>query len=436
MTPAETWESYLQQRFPGYLLPESAATTLSAEEARKFLESLTGRPDQVELLRAVALFAPRVERLRRAVEVTFPELVRVLPARTEALTRHWEGGFHGRLDVQATQALHLVGRRTAFVTQSRRRVFDLPEVVLLRGACDRLHRELAALRTAKALPETGWATGLRDCEGRLKRLLDSTVLARVPTSLVSAFHENAALHARAGGYHEAAAWWSLMREALDNDDPRRNAEIVAEGALLPLDAPTRFEVAVALRLAEALEGTLRQDTEGGWMVERALIVAGRKDMFTIAGSSGSAVRLFYNQCILSAGPADRGGAHYLGAGRLRPDITLTIERAGRIVDAMVIECKLSRDLAYLLGGYHEATLYRWEYEKQLIGWPKAVLVGSGPIGGVVRSDDDVVAVSWDRWPPNQVIEAITDRVWRAASMPATTDGSNERPFGEEFAAEA
>ncbi|HMI88552.1 MAG TPA: hypothetical protein VK550_30935 [Polyangiaceae bacterium] len=415
VTPAEDWESYLRTRFPGYLLPESVATALSTTEARKFLESLSGRPDQLEILRAVALFAPRIEKLQRAVQGTFPELAKSLPARSATEMRLWEGGFQGRLDVQATQALHLVGRRTAFVTQSRRRVFDLPENLLLRAVCERLHRELMALRTAKALPDTGWAAAIRDCEGELRHLLEGTALRRVPVVATDFFHENAARQARSAGYHDAAEWASLLRDALDDDDPLRNAKIVAEGALLPLESSTRFEIAVALRLSEALEAALANDVHGSWVIERALILSGRKDMVSLAGRDGMTVRLFYNQSVLGPGAADRGGTHYLGGGRLRPDITLTIEQAGRILDATVIECKHSSDPSYLLGGYHEAVLYRWEYTDNLTGWPKAILVSSGPpMGGRVRTEDDVVAVDWNAWPPEPVIDSICARVQHAA----------------------
>ncbi|WP_437665610.1 hypothetical protein [Sorangium sp. So ce1182] len=45
--------------------------------------------------------------------------------------------------------------------------------------------------------------------------------------------------------------------------------------------------------------------------------------------------------------------------------------------AAVVEVKLSDDeVGYLKAGYHEALVYRAEYDKDLSGWPKAILVVS------------------------------------------------------------
>ncbi|XXT15358.1 hypothetical protein WME94_34420 [Sorangium sp. So ce429] len=59
--------------------------------------------------------------------------------------------------------------------------------------------------------------------------------------------------------------------------------------------------------------------------------------------------------------------------------------------------KLSDDeVGYLKAGYHEALVYRAEYDKDLSGWPNAILVVSSDtaIKGAPRCQDDVIAVSW------------------------------------------
>lgn len=409
-----SWEDYLRERFPGYLLPESAATSLSAAEARRFLEGLSGRQDMLDVLRGASLLARRASELRSFVNGLLLDLVRNLPSRTERVRREWEGGFQGRLAIAETLDRHMMGRRTAFVTQSPRRVFELPENVLVRGVCERLLGLLALLRNAKALPDGGWAAGLRDCEGTLRRVVSATPLREVSPRPLTIGDENAARAARHAAYHHAAHWAAWLREALDEDDPERIARVVAEGALLPLADSTRFEVAAGLRFAEAL-ATALDERSPGWRIERSLVLPGRRELLAFSHENGTVLRLFYNQVVLPAGAADLSGLHYLGnTGRLRPDLTITLHNGPALVGAAVVECKLSTDPGYILSGLHEAMLYRWEYAPHLFAWPKALLVASGPVPGDVREGDDVIASAWERWPPHAAVRAIVEHAVRAS----------------------
>ncbi len=152
------------------------------------------------------------------------------------------------------------------------------------------------------------------------------------------------------------------------------------GALLPLTEETRFELAVVVRLLEAIEGRLCKD--GAWQMEHSLVAPDRDEVARFVSADDRVVRVFYNQCELPAGPADLGARHYLGQqGRMRPDVTVTLEQGGKRVRAHVFEVKLSADPTYLLGGLHEAMLYAHEYAAELTGWPKAALVSSSPLPG-------------------------------------------------------
>ena len=136
-------------------------------------------------------------------------------------------------------------------------------------------------------------------------------------------------------------------------------------------------------------------------------MSGRKEILAFVRDDGVAVRVFYNQAVLPPGAAYLGGEHYLGnTGRVRPDVTVTISRGDEPLGATVMECKLSEDPRYILGGYHEAVLYRWEYAAHLLPWPKAILVASGRVPGTVRTTDEVIATTWSRWPPDAAVSAI------------------------------
>lgn len=414
---ASSWESYLRSQFPAYLLPESAAEKLSVEEAARFLHSLTGKPSAFAILRNVSFLAPRMPDLLAFVD-RVRELVRALPSSTEITQRHWNGGFQGKLDLRATTMLHHQGRRTEFVTRTPRRDFDLPENIVLRSVCERLVVLLTDLRLANMLPDAGWGIGGRECEGALRHLLAATALRNVSHRRAEGHEIAAARTSRQLVFHEAARWCDDLRAGLDDDDPTRIARTVSEGALLPLEASTRFEIAVAMKLIATVRESLAAFEGGEWTHERGLVMAGRKDVATLRRGD-VAIRFFYNQAELDAGPTDLGVQHYFANGsRMRPDVTVTISRGKVLLSALVVECKHSPNKDYLINGFHEAMLYRHEYAHVLRGAVKAALVGSSEVPGAVRSGDEVVAVSWGDWPPKEVVTSIVDATQPGGVGPA------------------
>lgn len=403
---APPWEDFVRAHFPGYLLPESAASALSVEEASLFLERLTGRPHELSLLRAVSTLSPRMEGLRDFVFRRLPDLVASLPSQAEIVRRDWEGGFQGHLDLRSTLAYRAMGQKTHFVTRARKRTFALPENVLVRAVAERLLGVLVDLRQAHVTGASGWGAEAQACEGRLRHLLSSTVLREVPAERVEAIHEQAA-HAGRHPCHAAALdWHRALRQGLDADDPAEIARVVANGALRPLDGPTRFEIAVVMRLLQALWERLSREGEGEWTFHRCLVQRGRREVARFERRDGASVRVHYNQSHLESGPCDRGARHYFEhKGRLRPDVTVVVENGGKR-SAAVIEVKESANIDTLLAGLHEAMLYRWEYAEHLTGWPKAILVASSPVRGAVREGDEVIAVGWNAWVPEGVIEGL------------------------------
>ena len=406
---ATRWETYLRTQFPGYLLPKSAAERLSEAEASRFLAALTGKPTAFAILRGVSFLAPRMTDLLAFVG-RLKEQVRALPSITEMTQSHWIGGFQGKLDLRATAMLHHQGRRTEFVTRAPRRDFDLPENIVLRSVCERLVTLLADLRIAKMMPEKGWGVGGRECEGALRHTLGTTALRNVSHRSVHAIDLASARAARHPVSHEAARWHDDLRAGLEADDPAQIARTVAEGALLPLDAASRFEIAVAMKLISRVDEALTVAEPRKWTYERALIVPGRSDLATLRRGA-LAIRFFYNKAILGPGPTDLGIQHYFANNsRMRPDVTVTLERDGTLISALVVECKNTDDPSYLATGFREAMLYRHEYASVLHGSVKTVLVTAGPVPGMPRQDHDVIAVTWDAWPPAEAIASLLSSV--------------------------
>jgi hypothetical protein len=89
-------------------------------------------------------------------------------------------------------------------------------------------------------------------------------------------------------------------------------------------------------------------------------------------------------------------------------VTVVVDRPGRAPRAVVVEAKLSSDPGYLIQGYREALLYRLEYGAHLTGWPKAILVTSAAVAEAPRREEEVIAVGWDRWVPEEVVDGVIE----------------------------
>jgi len=403
----EAWEEYLAAHCPQYLLPAACRRSLPIDVAERLLACLTGRPGQLDLLRYSSLLSARIEALERLAHHYLPTLCRVLPSTSITEQRLWDGGYQGRLDVRATMAWRIGGDRTHFVTRSRRRSFDLPENVLVRQVARQLVGAIELLRERDIVADRGWGASLLDCEGRLRHALVSTALARVPSEPIGGRHLQAAQRARHPCYEQAAAWHRWFEDATSNDAPSRLARIVADGALAPVSPDRRFELAVLIRLVQALEARTAEREPGRWTLERGLVLPGRKEIASLVRDDGARVSVFYDQAVLPGREHEATRARYLGVdGRARPDITVVCERRDAPRTATVIEVKHSRHPSTLRQGLDEARIYRWEYRDYLVGWPKAILVALPEMAGAPRREDDVIALGWDRWCPVEVVDGL------------------------------
>jgi hypothetical protein len=404
------WEGYLAQHCPQYLLPHAQRSALSLEVAERVLARLTGKPGQLDLLRHASLLSARLEQLERFAHVHLPALCRVLPSTSETVRRVWEGGYKGRLDVKPTLAYRVAGDETHFVTRNRRRSFVLPENVLVRAVAEALLSAIELLRKRGVIAERGWGVRLLDCEVRLMQAVASTALAQVPRETVDGRHLQAALNARHPCYRAAAAWHRRLQESREDDDPQRLARLVAEGALMPVSVDRRFELAVLIRLIQGLEARAQTMEPGRWSLERSLVLPGRKEVAALVRDDGSRLAVYYDQMILPGREHQATRARYLGVdGSARPDITLVATSPEGAERAAVIEIKNSSDAGTLMQGMNEARVYRWEYREHLTGWPKAVLVAHPAMASLPLPGDDVVAVGWDDWAPDVLLDGLLGR---------------------------
>jgi hypothetical protein len=269
----------------------------------------------------------------------------------------------------------------------------------------RLRDLLRELLAAGVMKRSGWSAAVAPCAAALAHLLDFTALRDVRDApKASLDHEGARVfaspaHALAATLHRA------LRDGLDDPDPRLVARVVAEGALAPLADHTRFELAVLLRLVQALAARRPALT-----LQRTIVTPGRGPVAELEGD-GARVRVHYDQAWLDPGPYDAALRRYFGQrGRLRPDITVVIETSRGERRAVLVEAKLSADPDYLAQGYRDAIMYRAEYGEALVGWPKVILVTAAPIASDPSREDEVIAVGWNRWVPDEVAEGILEGI--------------------------
>ncbi|MCK6503540.1 hypothetical protein L6R53_09105 [Myxococcota bacterium] len=412
MTSRDDWEEWLADAFPGFLLPDSMHRAIPREVAARFLARL-GRPDHLRVLQGSALFSPPdlAADLRTLVHELVPRLVEALPSQTEVYARRWEEGFQGRLDVRATLSERLAGNPGAFVTRARRRSYDLPETVLLKHVLTRLGRELARLRDAGLLPGARWSGPIDECEHRIDAMLEGTVLRHVIVRPVEASDLVAARAAREPAYRAAEHWLRRLRVAFDEPQEAATAALLAQGALAPASADTRFEIAVILRLVGALWTRVTEAEPGRWALSHGLIRPGRRDIAALHRDDGASVVVFYNQVVLPPGPRDSGAACYFGSvGRIRPDWTVGVAVPGTEARYVVGEIKHTTDGAYERTGFSEAVLYRFEYGEALSGWLKSVLTVPCALPGKARPGDPTIAVGWPDWVPRVVVDGILAQV--------------------------
>lgn len=413
MRSADTWQEYLEEHFPGFLLPHTERCRLTRAAAETFLERLGLGARNLPLLRGMGLLAAHDDVLHEFASYWLPELVRVLPSHTSVQQRAWRGGFQGRLDVPATLQHHLGGDRSVFVTRARRRRWDLPENVLVRGLVARTERLLERLQAAGMLHGKGWTERAVGALASLRAAVRSPLLRELSEQPIEAYHVRAARNARHPAYASAVRWYERLVAVMDTDDPAQLASVLSEGALQAGEPSKRFEIAVLLSVLGGIEARL--SVLGDYAVALDVISRDRQQVATFRRRDGSCIEVYYDQVVLppddTLGPRDRGVSHYLASGgRLRPDITVRMQRPNQRAEYTVFEIKLSDDVGYAASGYAEAIVYRHEYAEYLSGWPKAVLVTSQPTHGEPRRDDDVVAVSWTALGTSVVLDAIVERI--------------------------
>ena len=250
-----------------------------------------------------------------------------------------------------------------------------------------------------------WSAKLGELLVNIEMTLLKSPLGALQDTVIDAHHERAARESRDDVYRRASHWFNWLR-AIDESDETR-AHHLARGAVLPIDPETRFYIAVLLRLVQSFEEILGH----GWRMDRSAIIQSRKDIVAFHRGDDARIRIYHEKVVLpfgeELGERDEGVKHFLARpGRLRPDITVVLERPNGERSGFVIEVKYTADMAHVATGFGEALLYRCEYRSDLLAMPKSAVVAPAGIPGLPRDGDEVIAVEWNKWPPRKTLKRL------------------------------
>lgn len=392
------WEEFLKGQFPAWLLPHAQRGAITVDAARAFLARFTHRGDALALVSAASLVVGRADALDRFTARLLPDLVRTLPARSVLERRTWEGGFHGALDLPRTQALHLAGQGTRFVTRQRRRSFALPENALVASVARRLLGLIEGLHRVDALREDAWGGPAAEALGRLRHLLNRTRLAEIPDERINGDHLLAARSARHPAFEAALDWHRDLDQVVERPIPEVLARQLADGALLPIREPKRFEIAVLLRLLQSVVADLEAAEPGAWRLEREVVLTGRRGpVARLIRGDGTHMDVYYDQAPFRPGPRDEALRHYLQhGGRLRPDALFDLHRADGSRRAAVVEVKCSSRRQTLVNGLTEAVVYQQELKSLWRCEVLALAVAAGGVPSAPRPGDALILTDWEK----------------------------------------
>jgi hypothetical protein len=407
---AEPWEAKFDALFPAYLLPTAQRGTLDAASAARLVQRVLGTDVSLARFRAATFVAAQHDALGAFATRLLPDLCRGLRGRTSIERREERGRLVGRLDAPRTLLARMRGSPEAVVSRVRERRFDHAPEMAVRALAQRLLDALRAV-SVRARDAPAWAPQADAWIRTIRHSFERTALRRVdemPFSRVTASMFEGQRHP---AYPVAMALWEALRDAIDSDDPCAIARSVCRGALWPLERWQRFELVVALALAQAIEARLVGE-DARWIVRHAVVDADRDEIVALEHPDGRRVRVFYNQSPLPTGARSIALARYFGnASNPRPDVTVIGDGPGLAPRAVVVEVKFSENTSYLQHGFDEALVYAQEYAPHLAGAASAVLVTPSRLRALPTHSEPVVAYGWPDWQtPVLVLDAVVSTV--------------------------
>jgi hypothetical protein len=396
------WESWLRERFPGYLLRNAAGEPRPVEAIATALSRLCESAGALTRLAEIAFLLDPEAETRRFVLETVPAYLRfVFPTtRREVDERH--GAVRGHIDWSRTLNMR---RRTCdpswFVCSTPRRTFEMPELILVRWLLERVLVAIEDLGRGVLGPHDGWIGALSALHTEASKSLAHAALRDLSPRRIEPYERARCAHSPAPAIREALRVLSWHDALLPTPTLEALARSVARYALTPLSVDKRFELFVMLSVVECLDRLL----PGAKRVD-SLISPDRRT--TALWTRGDERVLLYFDTSAGRGVHADVMKHYFGvATSVRPDIRLLRRADGRRGTTLYIDAKNSDKMSYFSASHLKMHGYIADRPGVFSGQgARAVIVCPAPVHGAPRDGDAVVFVGAGDCGPDAGLQRV------------------------------
>jgi len=379
-----SWEAWLAERFPRYLLREARGSARSPEHVARALERLSGTPGAwVTLAELGFLLDPAGETEAFVLNGVPAFLRRILPTTVRRIEES-QGRIRGRTDWSRTLQLR---RRTRdpswFVGVVPERTFETPGAIVIRFLLEQIVRAISDLRPGDLSGASGWLRSLSQMHLVATQCLQHAALREIPLRRPAESERLHCAQSHEPALRQAARVLGFYEELLPTPRGHALQRTVERFALAPTDEPRRFELFTLLAVLDALDGILP-----GWDRNDELVLPERKAVASWS-KGASSVRVYYDQGTPPGTHAD-AIQHYLGdTASIRPDLRLVLTTA---VDRreLYLDAKCSTDPSYLAQSHLKMLGYLADRPGVFLGpGPRVIITTPRAIKGSWRAGDPV-----------------------------------------------
>lgn len=388
MTTDSTWTSWLNERFPRFALRDAHGQRRPRDDVARVLARMHGRPGALSRLAGIAFLLDPETRTHPFVVDDVPALLRrVLPSSV----RHREerrGAAQGRIDWARTlDVRRRTHDRTWFVSARARRTFNVPALRMVRWLLGQVLTISRDVVPGARTPGQSWVGRVAEMELAGGVALAHAALRDLDSTLPGEIEESACAHSADPVLRNAAQLYSRHSRLVRRRDDDALADAVARYSLVPCDEAKRFELFTLLATIDALSSVLGRPPD----VDE-LVTHDRDDVASWCVDGGN-LRVFYDHAAAGGRHCDVLN-HYFGIrASLRPDVRVSVERAGRVKD-LLIDAKFSHEVSYMSDAHHKMLGYIADRPHAFVdGGPKSVVMCPLAVDGAPRDDDDVVFLS-------------------------------------------
>ena len=383
---SHAWETWLEARFPAYLLRCAEGRRRPAAAVAQALARLAGDPGSLHQLAALAFLLDPSSHVESLVCDDLPLYLRRVYPRSERVREELHGQVRGRIDWPRTLVLQQQTRDPArAITTSLRRSFASPELSLVRWLVDRIRAAATTLGPSSYSRDDLWVARLARIHAAADTCLRHAALRDLPTQRPDAETQRLCDNSRDPAIRRAAAIARSHARLLPHPTHEHLRDALARYSLVPYQAETRFELYILLAVIESIDRAWPDATR------RNTLISPRRKAIAVWRHESASLALHYNQGAKPGAYADALRHAYDAPSSLRPDLRL-VYRDGEKKVELILDAKLSDRLGYLRAAYLKMHGYITDRPDafQSPARPQAHIRAHRPLSRAPRPNDPVV----------------------------------------------